>query len=315
MTTDRQRQALRDAAQWFAQLGACPDDPEVQQRWLTWHGQSEEHRWAWQHLNELQVQIGSMPQQLAWQVMDKVNLRGRGLDRRTLLKCLLLGSGASLLSWQGYSMSSVWLADLRTRTGEQRRQTLADGTLLVLDTATAVDIVFDDNKRLLILRAGEIHVTTGKDARPFVVHSAQGEMRALGTRFAVRQLEGRTRLSVYQHAVALRPELATGEVRIDNGQSVTFDRQQVLATDTLASGDEAWTQGRLVVDGWRLDRLLDELQRYRPGYLGCAPEVGHLNVSGTYLLGDIDVTLRAIARSLPVRIQQHTRYWTRLIPA
>lgn len=313
MTSDAQRRALRDAAQWFAQMCASPDDPALQAQWHTWHTQSDDHRWAWQCLTSLQAQIGSVPQQLAWQVMDKVNLQSAGLDRRTLLKCLLLGAGVSTLSWQGYRSAPVWMADLSTRTGEQRHATLADGSLLVLDTSTAVDVVFDASQRLLILHAGEIHVTTGQDARPLRVRSAQGEMRALGTRFAVRQFDGKTRLNVYEHAVALRPERADAETVIEQGRSVSFDHLGLMDERELLSGEEAWTQARLVVDGWRLDRLIGELQRYRPGYLGCAPEVGHLRVSGSYLLSDIDVTLNAIARSLPVRIERHTRYWTRLV--
>lgn len=313
MTSDAHRRALRDAAQWFAQMCASPDDPALQAQWHAWHSQNADHRWAWQCLTSLQAQIGSVPQQLAWQVMDKVNRQGGGLDRRTLLKCLLLGAGVSTLSWQGYRAAPVWMADLSTRTGEQRHEILTDGTLLVLNTATAVDVVFDANQRLLILRAGEIHVTTGKDARPLRVRSAQGEMRALGTRFAVRQFDGQTHLNVYEHAVAVRPEQTDGEMVIEQGRSVNFDRLGLITQRELISSEEAWPQGRLVVDGWRLDRLIDELQRYRPGYLSCAQEVSHLQVSGSYLLSDIDVTLNAIARSLPVRIERHTRYWTRVV--
>lgn len=315
MIGDAQRRALHDAAQWFAKLCASPNDPALQAQWQAWHGRSAEHQWAWQRLAELQTQLGSMPQPLAWRVMDKLNLQASGLDRRTLLKCLMLGVGVGSLGWQGYRAAPVWLADLCTHTGEQRRETLADGTQLVLDTASAVDIAFDADTRLLVLRAGEIHVTTGKDGRPFVVRSAEGQMRALGTQFSVRQLDGQTRLSVYQHTVAVRPEQAATETLIDSGQSVSFGRRELLDTRSVAAGEDAWVQGRLVVDGWRLDRLIAELQRYRPGYLGCAPEVGHLRVSGTYLLSNLDITLNAIARSLPVRIQQHTRYWTRVMPA
>lgn len=315
MSQDARRRALHDAAQWFAQMCERPDDPALQAQWQAWHGGSAEHQWAWQRLTELQAQIGSVPQHLAWQVMDKVNLQGSRLDRRMLLKCLLLATGLGSLSWQGYRAAPVWLADLSTRTGEQRREPLADGSLLVLDTGTAVDVAFDATTRLLILRAGEIHVTTAKDARPFVVRSAEGDMRALGTRFAVRQEDGQTRLSVYQHAVAVRTRDGVGKGVINSGQSVVFDRHGVQDTQSLPAGDETWTQGRLVVDGWRLDRLIAELQRYRPGYLGCAPEVGHLRVSGTYPLNNIEVTLAAIARSLPVNLQSYTDYWTRVVAA
>ncbi|MFK0034693.1 FecR domain-containing protein [Pseudomonas monteilii] len=314
MTNDAQRQALRHAAQWFAHLSAKPDDPALHAQWQHWHSRSAEHEWAWQQLTELQARLGRMPQQLAWDVMEKSTLRESGPNRRTLLKGLLLGAGASSLAWQGYGVAPKWMADITTRIGEQRQEVLADGTLLVLDTDTALDVVFNASTRLLILRAGEVHVTTGKDSRPFLVRSAQGELRALGTRFAVRQLDGLTRLSVYQHAVAVRPERVADEAVIEQGQSVTFDRQRLLDTQALKSGEEAWAQGRLVVEGWRLDRLVDELQRYCPGYLGCAAEVSHLRVSGSYLLGDIELTLNTIARSLPVRIQQRTRYWTRILP-
>lgn len=314
MTTDAQRQALRRAAEWFAHLSANPDDPALHAQWQHWHCLCAEHRWAWQKLNELQARIGSMPQHLAWEIMEKSTLRASGPDRRTILKGLLVGAGTCSLAWQGYDVAPKWMADVKTRIGEQRQETLSDGTQVVLDTDTALDVVFNASTRLLILRAGEIHVSTGKDSRPFLVRSAQGELRALGTRFAVRQLDGLTRLSVYQHAVAVQPEEAADKAVIEQGQSVTFDRRKLLLTQALESGEEAWAQGRLVVVGWRLDRLIDELQRYCPGYLGCAPEVGHLRVSGSYSLGNIDVTLDTIARSLPIRIQQRTRYWTRILP-
>lgn len=313
MTSDAQRQALREAAQWFARLCASPDEPATQAQWQRWYACSAEHQWAWERLTQLQAQLGSVPKHLGWRVMDKVHLQASGIERRTLLKGLLLGAGVSALGWQGYREAPVWLADLSTRTGEQRRETLADGTQLVLDTGTAVDIAFDAATRLLILRAGEIHVTTVKDARPLIVRSAEGDMQALGTRFAVRQADGSTRLNVYEHAVAVRLAQAA-ETVIRSGQSVVFTRTALLTPTPVAAAEEAWTQGRLVVDGWRLDRLIGELQRYRSGYLGCAAQVGHLKVSGTYPLNNIDVTLGAIARALPVKVQQYTGYWTRIVP-
>lgn len=78
-----------------------------------------------------------------------------------------------------------------------------------------------------------------------LVRSAQGDLRALGTRFAVRQLDGLTRLSVYQHAVAVRPEQAEGEVVIEQGQAVTLDRQRLFATQPLKKAKRPGLRG-----GW-----------------------------------------------------------------
>ncbi len=315
MNADAKRQALREAAQWFAQLCASPDDPALEQRWQAWHGDRAEHRWAWERLASLQTRIGQVPQQLGWQVMEQVSLQGGGVSRRNLLGGLVLGGGLAALGWQGYSSAPVWMADLRTGTGEQRRQRLSDGTLLVLDTATAVDVAFDGTTRLLILRGGNLHVTTGKDPRPLIVRSAQGDLRALGTRFAVQQLEAGTRLSVYEHAVAVRPGSQASETVVASGNEVFIDGHGVSPTRRLRAEDEAWSQGRLIVDGWSLAQLLAELQRYRPGYLGCAPQVARLRVSGTYPLDDIDLALQAVELSLPVRLQRYTRFWTRVVAA
>lgn len=90
---------------------------------------------------------------------------------------------------------------------------------------------------------------------------------------------------------------------------------QAGSVERLAGEAENWTRGRLVVDGWRLDRLLAELQRYRSGYLGCAEQIGHLKVSGSYPLDDTDMALGVIARALPVRVERYTHYWTRLVAA
>lgn len=295
-------------------MGASPDNPDIQAQWLAWHHEHPSHQWAWERLNLLQSQMSSVPPPLAYRVLDKAARQAPGLDRRTLLKGLLLGVGLGAAGWGGYRESAIWLADRRTATGEQRSETLTDGTRLTLDTASAVDLRFDATTRLLILRAGAIHLSTASDPRPLIVRSAEGDMRALGTRFSVRQEDGQTRLDVFEHAVAVRPRQANGvEQIIQAGHSVRFRDAQAGSVERLAGEAENWTRGRLVVDGWRLDRLLAELQRYRSGYLGCAEQIGHLKVSGSYPLDDTDMALGVIARALPVRVERYTHYWTRLV--
>lgn len=316
MTSPRERQVLREAAQWFARLGANPDSADVQAQWLAWHQADPSHQWAWERLDLLHAQMAGVPRPLAYRVLDKLARQTPALPRRTLLKGLLLGAGLGAAGWQGYRRSPTWLADLHTATGERREETLADGSRLLLDTASAVDLAFDASTRLLILRAGAIQLTTASDPRPLIVRSAQGDLRALGTRFSVRQEQGSTRLSVFQHAVAVSPVHATGPQRIvEAGQGLTFDDRSSSPVESLAVDADSWTRGRLQVDGWRLDRLLAELQRYRSGYLGCADDIGGLRVSGSYPLDDIDMALGVIARALPIRVERYTRYWTRLVAA
>ncbi|WP_050491889.1 FecR domain-containing protein [Pseudomonas putida] len=310
-----QRQALSAAAQWFARLGEAPADPDLQQRWQAWHAADPQHQWAWQRVAMLQAQLNQAQGALGHDVLARAGQQGPALQRRMLLKGLLLGAGLGALGWRGYRDAPVWLADVRTAIGEQRRVTLSDGSRLILNTGSAVDIAFSNDTRQLQLRAGEIFVETAADHRPFMVSTGEGHIRALGTRFGVRQQDHQTRVCVYQHAVVVNPINAGGEqIRLDNGYGLLFDSTGILQRMPLASTDAAWTEGQLVVDDWRLDHLLEELQRYRSGYLGCATAVGHLRVSGAYSLTDLDLTLSTLTLSLPVKLVRHTRFWTRIEP-
>jgi transmembrane sensor len=297
-------------------MGATPGDATLQRQWQTWHDEHPLHPWAWQRVAMLQTQLGHAKGALGYQVLDRAGRGQVSTGRRALLKTLALGMGLGALGWAGYQQAPVLLADLRTGTGERLTRTLADGSTLVLNTASAVDVAFSAESRLILLREGEIFIETAKDSRPFIVRSAQGDMQALGTRFSVRQQQGVTQLGVFQHAVAVRPQAVSGEQAVINsGQAVSFDARAVFDRHPLDPSADAWISGRLVVDGWRLDRLIGELQRNRSGYLGCAPEIAHLRVSGSYPLDDIDLALSAIARSLPVKVVRYTDFWTRLVGA
>lgn len=312
MTAEDKRQALRAAAQWLARHAGAPGDLALQSAWRQWLAESPAHRWAWQRVEGLQAQLGQLPSSVAYQVLDHAPIAGPQLGRRSVLKGLVLLGGVGSVAWAGSRQAPVWLADQRTAVGERRTLQLADGTRLTLNTSTAVDIDFSPQLRLIKLRAGEVQVQTGKDPRPFIVRSAQGDMQALGTRFDVRQHDGSTALSVTEHAVQVR--LNDGRTqRVNTGQAITFGNDYFGPLQAANPGSEDWVQGRLLVDAWPLNRVLGELSRYRAGYLGCSGDVGNLLLSGAFPLDDVDAALAAIARALPVEVMRRTRYWTRVV--
>ncbi len=199
--TPEQRQALKMAAHWYALL--CDEHVTERQRqqWQAWHQQHDDHRWAWQRVEALQSQLQGVPGKFSYRALDRAD-RQSAIDRRTLLKSLLLllGVGGGGFFYQS-PLGRELRADYRTATGEIKPIVLSDGTQLVLNTASAVDVHYDDRQRLIRLHAGEISLVTGRDPRPLWVQSPQGAMRALGTRFLVRESDGETRLAVLEHAV------------------------------------------------------------------------------------------------------------------
>ncbi|MGF6594534.1 FecR domain-containing protein [Pseudomonas sp. 2835] len=307
---ERQRQALKAAARWHVQLAAGDAPAELQQAWHRWLASAAEHRWAWSRVEQLQGRLASVPGALAFDTLQRSE--AEGLPRRSVLKGLLLATGLGLGGWASYRSQPAqqWLADEHSATGEIRHLSLADGSQLVLDTASAVDIRFDDQQRLIRLRHGRIFLTSGNDnrQRPLRVETAQGLVEALGTRFSVDQREAASRVEVFEHAVRINPHQAPAR-RLEAGQRCQFDSHVVHAAQAVASSEAAWTGGHLIVEDWRLGELLDELGRYRPGLLSYSSELEGLRVSGTFSLTDSEAALSALATSFKLKVHRYNRYW------
>jgi transmembrane sensor len=160
-------------------------------------------------------------------------------------------------------------------------------------------------------------ITTAGDpqARPFLVDTAQGRLRALGTRFAVRQRDGASHVAVYEGAVEVRPADAPQAVRIlAAGEQAGFGR---LAVDAPQPADElatAWSAGLLAARDMPLTDFIAELARHRRGRLACDPALASLRVSGMYPLDDIDRVLDMLMRTQPVELAGFGRYWMTVRP-
>ncbi len=327
MPTGHEARVRKEAIAWYAQLCSGEATPADHEAWRRWHRAHAEHRRAWEKLEAMQATLQRVPGHIA-----ASTLRAAGAartDRRRLLRGVaLVASGGALgyLSWQVADGGGGWpalLADHRTGTGEQRSIDLADGSSLLLNTRSAVDVVFDGTRRLIRLREGELLAETARhrmpgshDARPFMVETAQGSILALGTRFTVRSEGGITRVTVLDDAVEVRaanaPERA---LRLQAGQQVDIGSDGVGVPQAADAASAAWAQGSLVVNDWTLQEVVAELARYRRGRLACDPAVANLKVSGAFPIHDTDRALSVIARSFPVRVASLTRYWVSLVPA
>ncbi|WYX33500.1 FecR domain-containing protein [Achromobacter xylosoxidans] len=214
-------------------------------------------------------------------------------------------------TWRG------WTAQYRTAVGARREVMLADHSRIVLNAATAMDVLFDARQRLIALHAGEILVETSPDpapvARPFIVRTREGSITALGTRFVVRRDDGVSTVQVLDGAVRVAPRGATSDRarQVPAGMSLRFGNGIDEGLAPVAGDPSAWQRGMLQVDGMPLRTFLAELQRYRSGWIDCAPEVAHLPISGAFPLEDTDRVLATVADTLPLRLRYRTRYWSR----
>lgn len=303
---------LEAAAQWYVELRETGHTSTQQAAHEQWLAADPRHRQAWARVQRLEQTLARIEPVIARPALGRVRASRR--DTLKVLSVLLAAGGSTALGWQ-FAPWKQALADYHTGTGVQRRLRLDDGSRLTLDTRSAVDVRYSQQLREIHLHAGQVLIETAADplARPFIVHSAHGSSRALGTRFILRCDAEQSQLDVLQHAVEVRPAAAPEQVSlVTSGQRLRFSAERTGQVEALPAHVDAWSRGLLVISDWRLADFLAELSRYRPGHIRATPAVAELRISGVFQLTNIDGVLDNLATTLPVRVNRFTRYWAQL---
>lgn len=305
------------AIDWMVKLRAGTPDAALQQRFNAWLAMDRAHSQAWDNLQERLGgsfnTVRTLDRRLPGQASEarQVLLQPQASRRDALRMIAGLGLlGGSLLLGSKTRLGETLLADLHTGRGQRQTFNLADGSRLSLNADSAIDLRFDEQQRVVILRHGELVIDVAPDPRrPLIVRTAEGEMRALGTRFLVIQEQDASRLVVLQHSVRARLFDGTTQV-VKEGQAALLSSRSI----TLASGDERrradWLSGRLNVLDESLEQVVEALRPYHRGFVRVAPEVRGLRVQGVFPLDDPERTLGALAETLPIRVNRYSPWLT-----
>ncbi|WP_417510365.1 FecR domain-containing protein [Methylophaga sp.] len=304
---------LTQAASWFVDLRSAQPGDAIYEAHQAWLAADSRHYDAWKRVERLQKQLKIVPNEIRQGTLEKARQSRRQLIK-TLVVVLSIG-GASGVAYKQRTFST-WIAQYRTGTGERKTIQLADGSQVSLNTDTALDVDVTDHARELILYRGEILVETGKGKpqQDFIVKTAQGSIKALGTRFQVRCHADATWVGVSQHAVEVMPEKASKAVKVQAGHCTRFNTLKHGSVSLMPVNMDAWIQGMLIVSNWRLDQFLNELGRYHKGTLHCDAGVASLRISGAFNVNDTRSVLENLSSTLPVKVRYFTRFWAQVEP-
>jgi transmembrane sensor len=191
-----------------------------------------------------------------------------------------------------------------TEVGQQRSQTLTDGTRVSLNTNSRIVLVYSDRERRVRIERGEALFEVARDiVRPFVVEAGEEQVRALGTTFLVRRdpaglavtlIEGRvevTRRKGGQDDVPRVMKLEPGQrITVHAHTPPTLDRPKVEALT-------AWRHGEVIFDDVSLLEAVSEINRYGSTHVMVTqPELMALRISGIFETRDPAEFANAIAR-------------------
>lgn len=259
--------------------------------------------WCQEHPDHQQAFVAA---RRLWQLSAHIALperRARPLWHWAAAAVLMLAVALGLVR------HNAWDADYRTAAGEQRRIELQDGSAILLDAGSAVDVAFSAHGRDITLRKGVALFEVAHDpSRPFRVQAGELSATALGTVYAVDRHGDATLVTVAQGRVAVQ---GTGDKAMLNaGEQVVWQGSTLSAAHKVdANKVLAWQHGRLVFEMAPLAEVLEQLQRYRPGYVLIGDDqLRALKVSGTFQLDRLDEGLSTLERAFPLQIQHYTDY-------
>ncbi len=230
--------------------------------------------------------------------------------------------GVAVAAWM--RMGSE-LQTLATAVGQQRVVTLADGSVVTLNTNTIVETHLQRSVREIYLRQGEAHFQVAHDrSRPFLVHAGDAVVRAVGTQFEVRLRsdqhvdvvvdEGRVEV---RSEVDAKPATSGAGARamprslvhtLGAGQQLSAsgnDYSVVPVSTHRLSSVLAWRDGAVVFDGESLSDAIAEISRYTDTRIIVNdPQVAALRVGGRYRTGDVQAFFDAMQTAFPVSIRR-----------
>ncbi len=91
-----------------------------------------------------------------------------------------------------------------TAIGQQQSTTLADGSVVLLNTNSQIKVDYNNEYRNIRLLQGEAHFTVAKNAaRPFRVYAGNGRVQAVGTAFSVYIKDNTINVTVTEGKVEL----------------------------------------------------------------------------------------------------------------
>lgn len=214
-----------------------------------------------------------------------------------------------------------------TTVGETRQITLADGTVVTLNTDTRLGVSFSERAREVTLVRGEATFNVAHEAstRPFNVIAGQRTFQAQATQFNLRTLSENVDLIVMEGQVKIldarprepttparrRDVLTYGEQTISALQEALVDPgfQSVSVIDAAEIRDRlAWQQGLIVFDDKALEDALAEIERYTPTKFVLADEkLGTLRVSGRFRTGNVNAVRLALRQNFFVASRRDTQ--------
>lgn len=328
-----------EAAAWVARFDAGDVSAKDQAAFQEWLNRSPLHREAiavygnlWSELDALGILTdpGNAGRQAGARDNHPAALQG---TRRWLAACaaaVIVVAGGAVLFLPGPPNSAgvqnhpPARFSYETAVGGQKKIVLADGSSVILNTNSRLDVDFSGGRRNVHLLRGEAYFEVVHDkARPFTVYADNYVVRDIGTAFDVHLSRmGLVEVGVTKGSVEVAPAngahvagtAKSGSVVVA-GHNIVLG-QQIERAKAVSSADMgrklAWRQGELVYTGQPLGQVLADVSRYSNIKIELAdPVLADLPVGGAFRTDQVAAIFAALENNFGIHAEwidpQHVR--------
>ena len=230
----------------------------------------------------------------------------------SILMALVFGAG--LLVHRGRLGANA--GEFVTQVGQRSSITLADGSTVMLDTASRIRVEFDARVRRVRLLTGQAWFEVAKNQpRPFMVEAGDQVVTAHGTAFDVRLEEhDQIRVTLIEGRVSVEEVARPGEgiIRPDasrNREELLPGEQLVVTATRLPIKQKAdiakatsWRAGQIIFDNDTLENAVAEINRYSTRQIVLAdPHLASLRVSGVFIAGHSESFVETVTGNFPIK--------------
>lgn len=284
-------EAERQASDWIVRMNGDPSASE-RAEFEAWRRADPANAEAYEALQRTWSKIAGNPALKGLAAANDVARAQRNWAR----PALALAASAVLAIGALYLLTRTPTAPAEhyaANPAEVRTIELADGSTIVLSGATEASVSFSVNERRVELGEGYALFDVQHDAaRPFVVHTPQGDIRVLGTSFVVRVGETQVRTTVIRGSVSGAAE-RTGLLSVlGTRQPVTAQANEEIILNAEGASIVpiaaeviprrlAWQDHMLAFDGETLNEAIAEVSRQTGWTFELAdPGLGEMRVGG-----------------------------------
>lgn len=325
----KHKATAQEATSWFVKLEASDISDKTKADFFSWLDAAPANQQAYIEVEKLWGKLDivkALPLETApagnhWYSI----LFSRGTTQ-AVASSVLLVVGLALF----FTLQSVGSSDYEyvTAIGERADFRLEDGSLLQLNTNSAVSVHMERSLRLLTLKRGEAYFDIAPDkTRPLLVQTAGGRVRVLGTRFNIRQTGPGSVVSVIEGLVAVSAKNETSSMEdpdfipdftlAANQQTELIENQSIAAPIEVKEGTVlAWRRGKLIYEGNTLAEVVSDLNRYFTGTIRLSePALGELEIVGVLNLRNRTATLAALEATFGVEVFEASENLTLIRPS